>query len=164
MHSLPKRQVAESVGRKACSLTEHHETSSHSLRKEPSGERDMPKHLTRSALRVTSREHMCRSDHVGPMTPPCAKRHQHPDVPCHFWIKRQMLSRLRRKKTAESSLNCCVCVARMPAGPRSLSGTRGENTRQCNISQQTYSDCRLNAGSAFASLFDRGMSEFYVRY
>lgn len=39
-----------------------------------------------------------------------------------------------------------------------------ENTPQCNISQQTCSDCRLNAGSAFASLLDRGMSEFYVRY
>jgi len=39
-----------------------------------------------------------------------------------------------------------------------------ENTPQRNISQQTYSDCRLNAGSAFASLLDRGMSEFYVRY
>lgn len=39
-----------------------------------------------------------------------------------------------------------------------------ENTPQCNISQQTYSDCRLNAGSASASLLDRGMSEFYVRY
>ena len=39
-----------------------------------------------------------------------------------------------------------------------------ENTPQCNISQQTYSHGRLNAGSAFASLLDRGMSEFYVRY